>query len=234
MSGAVQVKHFVGLDLGQVQDFTALAVVEQEEASPRSYAVRHLHRWPLRTPYPAIVEGVAQLIHALPLQPVLAIDATGVGRSVVGLFHSALRHCRLYAIKIVAGHSQVAGPDGPHIPKKELVSTLQVLLQSHRLRVAQSLTEAATLVAELAGFKAKVTADLEELSDWRQRPHDDLVLAVALAVWLGENWIGPYTGPLVYWPMAAESPRKSLLQQILTDMDREEDDESFAWWQGLR
>jgi len=51
--------YFAGLDLGQAQDFTALAVVERTRG-PNSnpnrpdtrkcrFNVRHLHRWPLGT-----------------------------------------------------------------------------------------------------------------------------------------------------------------------------------------
>ena len=55
------------------------------------------------------------------------------------------------------------------------------------------LPEADTLARELSTFQIKVslTAD-EALLDWRQRPHDGLVLAVAVAAWLGER---QYKGP---------------------------------------
>jgi hypothetical protein len=54
--------------------------------------------------------------------------------------------------------------------------------------VAPALPESATLVRELAAFqlKATVSAD-EELGTWREGAHDDLVLAVAVAAWLGER-----------------------------------------------
>jgi hypothetical protein len=67
---------------------------------------------------------------------------------------------------------------------------LQILLQSRRIRVAETLPEAATLVKELENFRTKVapssTGDL--LADWRGAPHDDLVLAVAVAAWYAERF----------------------------------------------
>jgi hypothetical protein len=45
-----------------------------------------------------------------------------------------------------------------HVPKKELVSCLQVLLQGHRLKIAETLPEAKTLVRELETFQVKITA----------------------------------------------------------------------------
>jgi hypothetical protein len=74
------------------------------------------------------------------------------------------------------------------VPKKELVGVLQMLLQSRRIRVAETLPEAGTRVKELENFRAKVapssTSDL--LADWRDAPHDDLVLAVVVAAWYAE------------------------------------------------
>jgi len=74
------------------------------------------------------------------------------------------------------------------VPKKELVASLQVLLQTRRLKVAKTLPEAATLVRELETFRVKVTeAANETFGAWREGQHDDLVLAVALAAWMGER-----------------------------------------------
>src|SRR5262249_19043086 len=71
-----------------------------------------------------------------------------------------------------------------HVPKKELVSTLQVLLQGRRLKVA-AVPERDVLLKELLNFKVKVTVGAAETFEaWRERDHDDLVLAVALACWV--------------------------------------------------
>ena len=44
------------------------------------------------------------------------------------------------------------------------------------------------LVQELENFRAKVTAARQEtLESWREGRHDDLILAVAVAAWLGEQ-----------------------------------------------
>jgi hypothetical protein len=41
---------------------------------------------------------------------------------------------------------------------------------------------------ELLAFRAKVTASANETFEaWRERDHDDLVLAVATAAWVGEH-----------------------------------------------
>ncbi len=63
-----------------------------------------------------------------------------------------------------------------------------MLLQGRRLRVAQTLPDAPPLVQELLNFKAKVsTAASDSFEDWRENPHDDLVLAVGIAAWVRER-----------------------------------------------
>jgi hypothetical protein len=191
--------YVVGLDLGRSSDFTALAVLERtwrraDDARTglvRTYAVRHLRRWQLKTPYDRIIEDVVKLVASPPLDnPKLAVDQTGVGAAVVDVLRRARPRCRLRPVVITAGHRATSEGGVHHTPKKELVSTLQVLLQSRRLKVAH-LPERELLVKELLAFKVKVTISANEQSEaWRERDHDDLVLAVALAVWYGERGAG--------------------------------------------
>ena len=81
---------------------------------------------------------------------------------MVDLLRRAPIGCTLHAITITGGHSVTAAEDGIHVPKKELVSVLQVLLQSRRLKIAPSLPDARVLIAELANFKVKITLDAHE------------------------------------------------------------------------
>ena len=99
--------------------------------------------------------------------------------------------CLFFPVTLTAGHAVTGGEDGIlHVPKRELVGTLQVLLQTRRLRVSRSLPDAAVLVQELENFRARVTtARQETLESWREGRHDDLVLAVAMAAWLGEQML---------------------------------------------
>ena len=59
------IKFFIGLDLGQAHDYTALCVVEKiDDSKTTPYHVRYLERFPLQTTYPAIVERVAELMES--------------------------------------------------------------------------------------------------------------------------------------------------------------------------
>jgi hypothetical protein len=183
--------YFLGLDLGQTKDFTALAVLEHQPATTAEkldYALRHLRRFPLGTPYPAIVSAVTTMRKTGPLNgAALIVDQTGVGRAVVDVLRQTAGV--VVPITITGGHSVTVTEDGSwHVPKKELVTGLQVVLQNQRLQIARSLPEAATLVHELQQFQVRITASAHEtFGVWRAGQHDDLVLAVALACWWAER-----------------------------------------------
>jgi len=79
----------------------------------------------------------------------LAVDQTGVGRPVVDMLRRSSIQADIRPITITAGHAVSPGDGGGwHVPKKELVNVLQVMLQSRRIKVAPTLPEAETLVRE--------------------------------------------------------------------------------------
>jgi hypothetical protein len=186
----------LGLDLGQAQDYSALVIVEGDvqEGQITHYDVPHIQRWPLGTPYPKIVSDVATMMQLPQLaECALVVDATGVGRPVVDMFVAA--GCEPKGVMITGGNHATQDPDTGywHIPKKELVSTVQVALQSSALHIARALPEAATLTEELLNFQVKITtAANEQYGKWRSGKHDDLVLALALALWYAPRHIAAW------------------------------------------
>jgi hypothetical protein len=208
--------YVAGLDLGQSQDFTALSILEKTwqpdpdkpEEQVAHYGVRHLKRWQLGTRYTAIIDEVGELVEKPPLcWPLVGIDQTGVGKAVVEMFRTAGMKATIRPVLITAGHQITPGDDGSiHVPKKELASCLQVLLQSRRLKVADG-EHRETLVKELLAFKVMVTAAANETFEaWRERDHDDLVLSVAIAAWLAERGLGtPFVPPPVVGEPTARS-----------------------------
>ncbi len=189
----------LGLDLGQTNDYSALIVAEQimpEPAEPPAdrrprYDVRHIERFPLGTPYPTIVDATVETFERPELgdKVFLVIDGTGVGRAPVDMFRDRIGK-RAHPVTITGGDAVSESEDGYiRTPKRDIVGVVQVLLQSKRLRFAQSLQLVSLLTKELTNFHVKI--DLETAHDsygaWRAGQHDDLVLALALAVWAGEN-----------------------------------------------
>ncbi|WP_118827666.1 hypothetical protein [Salinibacter ruber] len=200
----------VGLDIGQSQDHSALTAVESTEIEgggtervelwdkmytevPQeatcAYALRHVHRFDLGTPYPKMVKAVAELMQADPLagSAGLVVDATGVGRPIVEMLEE--EGLSPSSIWITGGDSVSRDGREYRVPKRELASTVQALLQSGRLKFAENLPLRDVLVDELQKFRAKINIDTGEASfeHWRERDTDDVVLSLACALWHAER-----------------------------------------------
>ena len=183
-------KFLLGLDLGQVLDYTALAIIEKiaEGNGEATYHLRHIQRFPLKTTYPQIVDNVCEIFNSDKISKYskLIVDATGVGRPVVDLFKK--KQIRPKAITITGGYDVIKDNGEYKVPKRDLVTNLQVVFQQEKLKIAEDLPEAKTLVQELLNFKVKIKDNARESFEaWREGIHDDLVLAVALACWWGEK-----------------------------------------------
>src|SRR5215210_755956 len=196
---------YVGLDLGQSQDYTALAVVQKvptyDEQTGKHAAelhLKHLERYPLKTPYTEIADQVKSLLTGPPFTtPVISggrvnrptteliVDRTGVGLAVTDL----LKERRLgYIAVTITGLGQKVNRHGTKeysVPKQDLVSALEVPFHKGTLKVAKGLKGWPKLREELLNFRRKqntVTAHIS-YEHWRESDHDDLVLAAALACW---------------------------------------------------
>jgi hypothetical protein len=192
-------RHCIGLDLGQLSDPSALVLLRWQKlpnAKP-VYELATLQRWPLGTSYTAIVEGLARFYRTDELRvspPLLVVDATGVGNAVCEMIPAHMRQAKvsgnMLSVTITGGSAvtNVVGPPGRwNVAKKQLASILQVLLGNRRLHVGEQ-PETATLMRELSNFQVKISAaGNESFESWRERDHDDLVLALALAAWAAET-----------------------------------------------
>jgi hypothetical protein len=203
-------RHIIGLDLGQAGEHSALAILEliwrRGEQDPSrfisSYTLGHLKRWPLGTRYSDIVCDVAALIASPRLRdPLLAIDETGVGRAVIELFRKAEMQAYLQRIAITTcPHSKMGDNGAWEVPRKDLAASVQVLLESGRLHIL-AVPERDLLMNELLAFKVKnPIVDNTTVESWRERIHDDLVLATAIPIWFGERQGPPLEIPIVNMP----------------------------------
>jgi hypothetical protein len=162
--------HFVGVDLGQAKDFTAIAAVERAELTgawdPATYAwrktaslrLRYLERLALGTPYPEVVERVVGLTRSGELagRCHLVVDATGVGRPVVDLLRRAGPGCPMMPATITGGDGESQEAGYYRVPKRDVIVGLQVLLQSGELKIAGGLRHGAALTAEMADMRVNV------------------------------------------------------------------------------
>jgi hypothetical protein len=182
-------RFICGLDLGKVGDPSAAAVLDRlEDGDFRRYEVRYLERFPLRTRYTAIVDAMGELLDRPPLTEAsqLVIDLTGVGVAVAELFDEAgIPYTGVTITGGVGWHRE--SQRHWHVSKHLLVSTIQKFLSSEAIGISKQLPEAETLRAELRNFRVKISKAANEIYEAREGAHDDILLAVAIALFVAEH-----------------------------------------------
>ncbi len=102
----------------------------------------------------------------------LLVDQTGVGRAIIDMLHAAKVRAMIRPLTITAGLTATHDQHGGLlVPKKDLVATMQAVLQTRRMQIAESLLEADTLVNELQNFKAKpapASGSADPIAAWRE------------------------------------------------------------------
>jgi hypothetical protein len=88
---------------------------------------------------------------------------------------------------ITGGTAETSDGHVCSVPKLTLVSRVQALLHQGRLRILRPLAEADALVRELSDFRVQYTAAGNIGFVARSGRHDDLVLALAIALWRAEG-----------------------------------------------
>jgi hypothetical protein len=203
-------RYFMGVDIGQSSDPTAICVLQHriipldtwtpnrkaehwKQDRQQFFDVRHLERLPIGRPYPEYVQNVAERLTRPPLDKgcTLAADQTGVGAAVLDLFEAAgLQPNR---ITITAGlETTQHGGRHFHVPKAVLITNMEAKSHSGELRVAAETNDAEALREELKDFRRLVSSAGRPSWNARDGKHDDLILSVAIALWISEN--RPYTG----------------------------------------
>ncbi len=204
-------KFIIGLDLGQANDYTGLVIVERlrdwmegmisadrdpivishwtttREVEDPVYHVRHIERMRLGTPYPEVVEHVQELIATQQIggKSGLIIDYTGVGRPVFDMVTKA--GLEAVGVTITGGDAVKYGRHQVRVAKRILVSTVIAVMQTGRLKFAEGMRGADALQSELLNFRVKITDSANDIYSAREGTHDDLVIALALALFAGEK-----------------------------------------------
>jgi hypothetical protein len=184
---------WIGVDLGQRRDFSAIAVLERvwEQSTTNefltgsngqwSFRVRLLERIRLQTAYTDVGQRVKQIsnLPLIAMNRTVVVDGTRVGPPVIEMMRHSGMTCSVNPVIITGGARPSIGLVGGYesVPRPVLLTGLQVLMQQGCLRVAAGCWE-------LQGLK---------LVGPGRKDHDDLALALALAVWKGaggaDGWV---------------------------------------------
>jgi hypothetical protein len=148
--------------------------------------------------YSKVAGRVPEILGEIGRDSILVVDVTATGRPAYSLNPSELshalegtglhfKHCPITVSGIAGGVFK--SPDvGQIVPRRDLISATQILFDEEQLKIAESLSLAGALRDELLAFKPK-TDKPDDLEGWRERPHDDLVLAVAVSMWTAERFM---------------------------------------------
>ncbi len=184
--------YVLAVDLGQSNDYTAIIGLRRSDDGILERI--GIERLPLGMSYPTQVERIARLTRTGDLcgQCLVAVDATGVGGAVVDLLRPKVRPAPFYAVTITSGDKATKDGARWRVPKRDLVAAAQVALQQRRVKLPKASCEAEALVEELLAYQVTIGANGHDThgNDWRQAPHDDLVLALAIGVYVAQATAG--------------------------------------------
>ena len=183
---------FIGIDVGKRQDHTAIVAVECHLTQTRDrdpytgthlvtahLLVRYAESLPLGSDHLDLPARLRAVLASLPgphKQTHFIIDSTGESTLIEVLRRDkSLRQHPLTPVAITGGHQTThlaGGYEG--IPRPDLLTRLRTAFGTHKLTLPVDTPGLAELETELIAFR----------SDGHQPEHDDLVFALALAVWL--------------------------------------------------
>ncbi|MEO7650334.1 MAG: hypothetical protein ABIZ80_07685 [Bryobacteraceae bacterium] len=191
--------YYVGLDLGQRRDYSAVVIVERaellldemdyvtyERKRQARYRVRYARRLPLGTPYPDVVARVREVLRMpdVAARCTLVMDATGVGTPVLDMLRGAGLRCPIEAVILTGGEREQHGGGKWHVPKRDVITGLQAMLDNGELEMSPNVPGAAELVQEMSVMRARIGRwGRTSFGAVGERDHDDLAMAAGLACW---------------------------------------------------
>jgi len=162
-----------------------------------------LERLALHTPYPAIAARISDIVRRLPRgRTTVIVDRTGAHAAYDMLVEKGLSPIGL----------TISGGDSVHwdgryvtVPKMRLLTGLLSICYRDQLEISKSLRDYGELCRQLQNIGTMAT-DAGTGETWRaRRGHDDLVIAVSMAVWYLENQ-GPNFASWEYFRRLAGAP----------------------------
>lgn len=190
----------IGIDIGQMHERSAIAVVETATRRPGErgeredgdssrlevyHTVRFLERLPVGTTAPALaarLKGIVTGVRDYHMGYTIFADATAIGQPIIDvLVHQA--GVRLTPVYTTWGDRRVVAEEGyVTLGKAHLVSQLQALLQTGCLLLPSS-DEARVLAKELLDYEITMTEQANDTyGAFVVGTKDELVTALGLAV----------------------------------------------------
>ena len=109
------------------------------------------------------------------------LDRTGVGQPVLDHFHA--KGAKPISVYFTGGDQTHQDGSDYRVPKTTLINNLIAKIDCGELTAAEGLPDRAAFEDELLSFRRKTAATGRVSFDAESGKHDDLLIAVSLAVW---------------------------------------------------
>jgi hypothetical protein len=177
----------ISCDLAKTCDYSAISVLEKMSSL---YHLRSLKRMHKGTPYTVTAGQLKMMVSDPSLRcngypPVLVIDGTGVGAAVEDILKAW--SLPLISVKIHGGMNVIRKPGEIRVPKKDLILSLLSAFNNEQLQIAQGIPEGKDFTRELQCFKVRINLRTRRAAFEGQGAHDDIVLSVAMGIYIGEK-----------------------------------------------
>lgn len=181
----------LSLDPAQLRDWSALCAVDMQynQAQRRfHYNLVAMNR-KQGLPYDQIVEWVARTIKNPAFNakqpPEFLLDATGVGVAVKDMLRS--KGVKPKAITITAGETLTrVGPE-IHLGKARLIGKFLGAFDAGKVHVNPNMPIWPQVEKEMLSFRAEMSAQGRVKLEAEPGENDDMLFALAMAVWYGEE-----------------------------------------------
>jgi hypothetical protein len=191
----------VGISLGRPGQFSAIIRVElasPDDGDQSRCVVRDIKRFPPGTNYATIAAAMRADLdehHPERTDPwpfrfaVVALDITGATTKAVESFAVGDPPPNMVPMSITAGLNASYGESGAwRISRTWLATMLQQFLQQRRLTIPTAIPHASLLAKELTIFRPRAASAVDPAAaDWRDGESEDLVFALALAIWAADR-----------------------------------------------
>jgi hypothetical protein len=210
-----QEKWIVGIDVAQMHDHTAVAVVRYSvvpldswtarpskwegqigllrQDTDRFFDLRALERLPNGVPYPQQAAHIERLLGHPELRKAdVVVDVTGVGRPIFDLLQDLNLPQSVIGVTITSGERATRhGTTDYSVPKADIIGAVLARLGGEKgdgqLRFADNLSLLEQLREELQNFQLLSRSATGHEKYGAGKGHDDLVIALGLALWWGTS-----------------------------------------------
>jgi len=181
-------QYFAGLDLGKLQDHSALAVIQKENDTLK---LVYNHQFPLQMPYTEVINTIVRADEKYRFQKLLT-DQSGIGEPILENLQEQGVNC-------------AEGTKLTQDAKTELLTHLKLVMEQNNLAIPYN----KQLCQQINDQQYSYSKNGKLTFNHPPNTHDDMLWALALAVYAAKTQVTPKL-----WVVAKTSKSKNRLQTL--------------------